>query len=354
MRSSIIRFATVAGVLLGSAALASAWHARGHEKATTIAVTALGDGQPAVLADHAAAIAQYSNEPDLWTRPFAGAESHKAEAGNQYCDWELLRRAEIRSLPPTREEFTVAVVKAGYKPSQVGYLPYSVVEWTQRLATAMAEHRKWPRDRQIRRKCRMYAGILAHYAQDLCNPLHTTIHYDGRVDANAENPTSPRSGIHLKVDALLGKTPVETSKMARSIEAKPLAFGEGKLLKAVTGELLASHRLVDKVYRLEEKLPDLEKELDPNSPAAEFARERLEASAAFTARLYVTAWAMSKDIELPEWHRRPGEASPGAEEPAKQDQSDKRADQASPADRPDQEDKHRKDTTDDENPSDEP
>ena len=47
------------------------------------------------------------------------------------------------------------------------------------LAVAFAEYRKWPDNPMIQHKCFLYAGFLAHYAQDMCQPLHLTINFDG-------------------------------------------------------------------------------------------------------------------------------------------------------------------------------
>ena len=72
---------------------------------------------------------------------------------------------------------------------------YAVAEWTEKLALAFAQHRRWPENTLVQAECLLTAASLAHYAQDLCQPLHTSVHFDGRA---LEGGKSPRSGIHEK------------------------------------------------------------------------------------------------------------------------------------------------------------
>ncbi|HRU05533.1 MAG TPA: hypothetical protein P5137_07135, partial [Candidatus Brocadiia bacterium] len=179
----------------------------------------------------------------------------------------------------------------------VGMLPYAVAEETQRLAVIFAEHRKWPGDPFIQRKALVAAAALAHFAQDLCQPLHTTVHYDGRVIPGGPKP---QKGIHLKLDALIQKVPpAEAQTLA--VEARVLPG----LWDAVLAQLNDSHALVDKVYEMEPAWPAADAPLEPGSPAALFAAERLRLAASFTASLYATAWRLSEKPLLPEWHTRP-------------------------------------------------
>ena len=288
------RLFCVAVVGLGPAAVVRAWHGPGHDRASRLAVSVLPKETPAFFRGGADAIAHCSLDPDTFTRPIAPPELHGAEAPEHYFDVELLAGAEI---PAQRYDLITWCVKKGIHPAKIGLLPYAVTEWTQRLTVALAEHRRWPGDELIRRKCLVYAGILAHYAEDLHQPLHTTIHYDGRA---RKDGSSPRTGIHLKVDALLGKLPDDVEVRIDPNAVQPFE----KLFAAVAAELKASHSLVDPVYGLEKQLPAAADPLGRDGPVAAFVRERLNAAALFTARLYRTAWRDSAKVELPQWHRR--------------------------------------------------
>jgi hypothetical protein len=181
---------------------------------------------------------------------------------------------------------------------------------------AFAEHRKWPNNPYVRQKCLLYAGMLAHYAADVTQPLHTTIHHDGRARADG---SSPRTGIHAKVDALLGKLTVKVEDVAGGLDVK--AIEAAGLLPAILEELKASHALVERVYAMEKDLPGVEDPLPADSEAAKFALERLGEASRFTASLYLTAWRNSAKVRMPSWPRRGEEkAAPGgaAASPASQ------------------------------------
>ena len=79
------------------------------------------------------------------------------------------------------------------------------------------------------------------------------------------------------------------------------------LMEAIQREFTASHALVDRVYELEAGLAP--GELSPE--AMELARERIGASIRFTASLFLTAWELSGDIDVPRWYRELQTASVG-------------------------------------------
>lgn len=276
-------------LVLSVGAPAHAWWAKGHERATRMAVAAAGDKLPAFFAAGVGHIVKTAPEPDLLRDPTT-PQLRDQEYSQHFTDIELLGGAK---LPATRSAFVALCAKKGIAPSKVGTVPYKVAEYTQRLTIFFAEHRKLPDDPIIRARCLVFAGLLAHYAQDMCQPLHTTVHYDGRAKANG---ASPRSGIHAKMDALLAVAPKDTAVDPASIRVL------SPLMDAVIAELMRSHALVDKVYEIEGALPKPEESPGADSPAGRLASERLRAAAAFTASLYLTAWEDSAKIELPAFY----------------------------------------------------
>jgi len=287
--AAILAFTTLLAV-----APAPAWHGPGHQKATLLVGEALPKDLPAFFRDGAATIAHCSVDPDLFR--FRGfPELRDQEAPEHFFDLELLEGADP---PPTRYGFVDFCARKGISPAKIGLLPYALVEWTQRLTMAFAEHRKWPENPHIRRKCLVYAGILSHYAQDACQPLHTTIHYDGRARADG---SSPRTGIHAKVDALLGKLQIDPK--AAAAEVRPVSFD--KLMPAVLTRIRQSNALVEEVYRLEAQLPAAGAPLPAEGEVVEFSKGHLRACAEFTGSLFLTAWRQSAEVDIPAWHKRP-------------------------------------------------
>lgn len=261
------------------------WHSETHEAVARYAVMAQPDTQPAFFRDASDAVASIANDPDDFKHPQLPA-LRAGERPEHYFDLELLKDNPI---PNDRYTFIELCKQLDIKPNETGTLPYAVAEWTERLTLAFAQHRENPNDAAIRMKCIVYAGLLSHYAADLCQPLHTTIHFDGRATADGK---SPRSGIHHKIDALPMTVGLQWEVESKGIATEAL----GELMPAIIAELHHAHALVDRVYELEPELPV--KPGDPVSPLVRaFAAERYRASTLFTARLFHTAWVRSQTIK---------------------------------------------------------
>jgi hypothetical protein len=263
-----------------------AWDGAGHEVITRAAVAILPDDMPAFLRTAGAQIAHVAVDPDIAKHRSVPA-ARESEYPEHFIDLELLDGHE---LPTSRFAFVKLCCSLGVGPEKVGMLPYAVAEWTERFAVALAEYRAWPKNAMIQHKALVYAGFAAHYAQDLCQPLHTTVHYDGRV---GEDGVSPRSGIHRKVDAL-----VENAGAKPRIIAKGTApAAVDSLLPFILNELAVSHALVDTMYAMEDIIPSV-KGTKLMGNVAICAGERFRRAAAVTAGLYRYAWLLSADIQL--------------------------------------------------------
>jgi hypothetical protein len=319
----VLRVFLIAAVLASGVASLHAWYTKGHRRASDLALRSLPKEMPEFFRNGVELLNGVVHDPDLFTRPVAPPQLHDVEALNHYFDLEPLADEK---LPLTRYEFLEIVYRKKLQPSKVGLLPYAVVECTQRLSVAFAEHREHPDDKVIQTKCLLYAAQLAHYAQDLCQPLHTTIDHDGRARPDG---SSPHSGIHAKIDRMIGQLTESQLPLPAAIKPQALttppkdiaaatkppksredfqahrkieAARAQELMDAVMAELHRSHDLVDKVYAMEKDLPaDWKDPLPPNVEA--FARDRLGHAAQFTASLFMTAWQDSQFIEFPEWYR---------------------------------------------------
>ncbi len=272
---------------------ATAWHDEGHVYAARAAVEALPDDVPAFFRQGADTVAHSSLDPDV-IRTRSLPQIRDREAPEHYLDYEAL---DGRPLPATRYEFIRLCQRHDLDPAKVGLLPYTITEWTQQLAMAFAEHRRWPDNPHIRAKCLVYAGILSHYTADLHMPLHTTVHFDGRASHGDDGYESPHSGIHAKVDALPTKLPYN------QIFAEPLPepAAAGDVFGFVMDQFHRSHRLVDRVYELEDRLPQVPELTLEDPELIAFTLDRTRAAARFTAEMFLTAWRMSADLETPFW-----------------------------------------------------
>ena len=268
-----------------------AWWSGGHGILTRAAVEAVPDEIPEFFRSGGGMIAHCAFDPDVSKNRGTPAVA-SSEHSEHYIDLELLKG---RALPKNRYEFTQLCAEIGIRPEKVGLVPYAVAEWTERLAVAFAEHRKWPDNLFIQNKCMVYAGFLAHYAQDMCQPLHLTVDYNGRRQPDG---TLLHKGIHEKVDALVEFLEMKPADLAEAQEIAPL----DNLMTDISKSVESGYALVDRVYDLADSLPNTrDKEWTSVPEVIEFARERARESVRFTACLYLTAWRISKTVELPSW-----------------------------------------------------
>lgn len=299
----------VAGVCLAlHAHPACAWWPQGHSILAAAALKALPDDVPAYFRNDPGLVAHCAQDPDVAKSavlPYMTAR----EEPEHFIDYEMLKG---QPLPPTRAAFVAWALKNNVDPNKVGYVPYAIAEWTERLTMAFAEQRKYPNNPYIQTKSLLYAGFLAHYAGDICMPLHTTVDYDGRVTAAGR---SPHSGIHAKVDSLIEKLPLRPEDLAAGQKVEPLAEVATDardnraplipgIFPAILKELDGSHALIGKTYQLEAQLPPDQGDWKPSADVTAFTTERGREATRFIASLYLTAWRKSADIRLPRWLER--------------------------------------------------
>lgn len=282
---------TVAALVILLPASACGWHTSGHDRLARAAVVRLPESIPQFFRQAAAVVGHAAEDPDLWKHD-ATPQLRDTEGPEHFLDVEDLRG---RGLAPQRWAFVETLVRRGLPPQHVGMLPYAIVEGTQKLALAFAEYRRWPQDEAIRWKTLVYAGQLAHYAGDLVQPLHTTVHYDGR---RLPDGSSPHTGIHFLVDGLFTSVSFDTDAALAGITPHAL---RGELLGAVMDHFWEVHREVDRVYRLEPDLGALEAGGKASRELLAFTGERFRDGTAFVAGLLLRAWRDSAKIELPVW-----------------------------------------------------
>lgn len=267
-----------------------AWWPGGHDIITVAAVKATPE-VPSFFKGGAGFIAHMSYDPDL-AKNRGTPLARGAEHSEHYLDVELLKG---RELPAKRYEFIQLCQDLGDKPEGIGLVPYAVSEWTERLAVAFAEYRKWPENPHIQAKCQVYAGILSHYAQDMCQPLHLTVDFNGRKDTSGN---VQQKGIHEKVDALPESLEMDAATLAAGHVIEPV----DSLMTDVVAQLYRGFELVDRVYELGPRMLKYgQKDWERDEEVVSFALERVRESVRFTASLYLTAWRRSASLKLPGW-----------------------------------------------------
>ena len=288
------RFAISVLLLAGVCSPARGWLLEGHHILTLSAVAALPDEVPAFFRQGAKTVAHLSIDPDMGKNR-GTPQVRGAEYPEHFLDREML---DVETLPASRYAFVKLCYEHGVSPEKMGFVPYAVNEWTERLAVAFAEFRKWPDNPHIQSKCLIYAGFLAHYAEDMCQPLHLTIHYDGRVQEGGEKL---QRGIHLKVDGLVQFLKMEPGDLSRDQDVTPF----DDVMSEIMREFEEGFALVDRVYEMGPNIPRYDEEnWVPNAEVIAFAKDRARAATRFTARLYLTAWRLSERLEIADFVKR--------------------------------------------------
>jgi len=269
-----------------------AWWGGGHDILTQASIKAVPDDLPEFFRNASAEqmIAHIAYDPDV-SKNRVMPNARAAEYGEHYFDLELIKDNPV---PADRNAFIKLCSELDLEPMKVGFLPYAVAEWTERLAIAFAEYRKWPDKPIIQYKCYVYAGFLAHYAQDMCQPLHLTVHFDGIIQ---EDGSKLHGGIHEKVDSSIELLKLNPSELAKELQVEPV----DDLMPAIIKQIKDGHSLVDRVY---EMVHEYQKLNQPSQELMDFTDIRSREAVRWTATLYLTAWKMSENITLPGWLER--------------------------------------------------
>lgn len=284
--------------MTGGAALA--WSSSGHSLVSQAVQRQLAGFVPAEVLDRSQIFVEASLQPDL-ERPRRMSALRDSEVPRHFIDLDRLdgeplpvRLADYERLLARLEGRLRSPVRGGLTTHSVGILPYALHEEVQRLAVRFAQARRRQGDSRFVEIAWYQAGIVAHYAQDLCQPLHTTLHYDGRQTPEGE---SPHSGMHRLVDGLIGLLPPQTVSVTPMTDTTRQQDPFRRILQ----ELDESFALVDSVYALEGALRSWSGAGELPGPIAAFARARYAAAVGFTTELIAMAWSLSDEVDLPDW-----------------------------------------------------
>ena len=262
-------------LVLATADRSPAWWFKGHQTMSEAAVLGLPKDMPAFFREAARSLGSHSGEPDRWKNRMA-RNLRPAEEGNHYLDLEDLGG---RDLPTSRAEFGDLLRKLGHTPERTGTLPYAIMENYDRLCCSFKDLRAAPDDPDVRARCLVYAGILAHYTCDLAMPLHTTRDYNGK---NKDGEILQR-GIHAKIDGFPEKFGLKKEEMGQGLQAQSLPNVWAGTLKMIR----ESHQHVERCYEL-----DAAGAFDtPTAESRKFILERCRAGTAIHDELVVQCLA---------------------------------------------------------------
>ncbi len=296
--SSVLGLLILAMLLSVDAPRSFAWGRDGHKIMNRVAMETLPASMPAFLrTTHALDEIEYLGpEPDRW-RSSAEPELDSTFAPEHFIDLEWADLAAPDGLPTERYHFLDDLNAADSRhpdladrlnPQKVGWLPWQVEEDLERLTVDMSRYRQLQRaraDTYGAEQAILYdIGCLGHFVGDGSQPLHTTVNYNGWVEAENPERFSRRRGIHSRFETQFVHDNVQARDVGPLI---PTARTLEVPFQAFMLYLRTSHAQVAEVYRFDKKGA-----FDGHGTAASrsFTAERLAAGATMLRDMIYTAW----------------------------------------------------------------
>ena len=268
----------------------AAWESEGHLMIGRAAAERIPDDMPAFFRDAADQLAYLNVEPDRWKdrreRDLDQA-LHRAYSPGHYINYEVVPDSVLQA--SDRLDYFRALQDAGVD-GQPGFLPYVILELTQRLRIGFRVWRRavGPEVPWIEQRIINDAGVLGHYVADASSPLHTSIHYNGWVGDNSMGYATDQD-THSRVEGGYVRTRISIEDVLARV-GPPVLFSD--LRPAIWEYLDASHALVERLYQIDQAARfDEQTTAEVNRV---FIAGRLGAGAAMLRDLWWSAWRTSE------------------------------------------------------------
>jgi hypothetical protein len=268
---------------------AGAWGDEGHRWINQVAAARLPSDMPAFFRNAGPRLSFLGPEPDRW-RDNKELYSALREVNGPDHFINIDRPQNFDELPNDRYKYSDWLRTSGKEPSDIGFLPYSILEGYQKIQVLF---RLW-RDpqhaaerEQIEQNIIFYAGVVGHYVADGAQPLHTTNHFNGW--SSSSNPDlNTREPLHWRFEGEYVKAqlkPEDFDALVKPAQRLPDPFSD------IMKYLLDSHSQVGKVYELDKAARWNDQNRNPASKR--FVAGRLAAGSQMLANLWYTAWTNS-------------------------------------------------------------
>ncbi|MBL0939040.1 MAG: hypothetical protein IBJ03_09100 [Gemmatimonadaceae bacterium] len=274
----------------------NAWGDHGHRLIGLTAAQALPNDMPAFFRRSAQQLSYLNPEPDRWKSRDESRQDYALNGGtspDHFMNMDLLTSAQQQTMlaAPDRMAFADSVRAAGFAPGTMGFLPFTVLEYAQKLRNDFrlwriapdSTVRSWIEQRIIED-----AGILGHFVADGSNPHHTTKHYNGWVGDNPKGyPTDNR--FHSRFESQFVQAHIKEADVRGAMTHAPQVFPN--LRSAIIAFLQTSNAQLEPLYELDKQKPFQPETTTPEQKA--FAVARLSAGAEMLRDIWYTAWMTS-------------------------------------------------------------
>lgn len=223
-------------------------------------------------------------------------------------DMTILGGPKVSALPLGRRDYDTALRAVNSNQYAAGYLPYNVLDGYQQLvkdfallrayqaslkyaarfhATA-ADRKGYARLLELRRLLTWRdLGYWAHFVEDMSQPMHVSVHYNGWGTGPNPNGYVTAPGIHSKFEAdFVTANIAEADIFSHMRPAQPCG---PRLIACVEDYILREAAQVETVYRFE-KAGALD---TPTPEAKDFTAQRLADGASMLRDMVADAWAES-------------------------------------------------------------
>jgi hypothetical protein len=276
-------------LVLAMAPTANAWGDEGHRFVNRVAAQKLPDDMPAFFRNATPRLEFLGPEPDRWRDNkelfFALRELN---APDHFIDME--RTEDFVNLPNDRHKYGDWLRAKGKDPKDIGYLPYSILEYYEKIQVlfrlwrdpAQAAERE-----QIEQNIIYYAGVLGHYVADGAQPLHATNHYNGW--SGSSNPELfTREPLHWRFEGEYVKAQIKAEDFSGLVKTATRlndAFADSMKFLFDSNSHVVQLYSMDKTARWDAN--------NRNAKSKEFVTKRLAAGAQMLSNLWYTAYLNS-------------------------------------------------------------
>jgi hypothetical protein len=269
------------------------WWENGHFYTGRAAAEALPAQMPAFFRQSVDRLSYLNYEPDRWKNSAERAADGALYGGTSpehYINSERVPQGLLNLT--NRFDFLAAVSRREPNGSQVGLLPYRILELFQTMRVNFRLWREAPdagTKAWIEQRIIDDAGILGHYVADGSNPLHTTVHHNGWVGKNNPRKFTTDNTLHGRFEGKFvdGRIKIEDIRPRVAAQAKVIAQPRAAIIEFLNG----SYALVDDVYVLEGQERFSETTSSPKHKA--FVADRIAVGATFLRDLWWTAYITS-------------------------------------------------------------
>lgn len=292
----IVRVAALtAATLLVVPALLFAWGDVGHRLSGEAAALKMPPSTPAFFRNAAKQLGYLNPEPDRWKDRAESQMDPALDRGtfpDHFIDIEMASPAVLTQALKARDRygFLDTLAASGVKATNMGFLPFTILELAQKLRVDFRNWRVAPDSIKpwIEQRILDDAGILGHFVADAANPAHTTIHFNGWTGPNP-NGYATDNRFHARFESIFVGANIKLSDLTSRMDTVARVFPD--LRAAIVAYIKENNTYVERMYQIDKANP-----FDANTTAPankEFAAERLAAGARMLRDIWWTAWVTS-------------------------------------------------------------